>query len=43
MKNTMKTPIRIVLGSLGVIVVAAIAAAGYLIYPGTPGSATSLV
>ncbi len=43
MKNTMKTPIRIVLGSLGVIVVAAIAAAGYLIYPGTPGSAASLV
>jgi YVTN family beta-propeller protein len=42
MKNTMKTLIKIVLGSLGVIAVAAIAVAGYLIYPGTPSSASSL-
>src|SRR5258708_3893578 len=42
MKNTMKTLIKIVLGSLGVVVAVAIAVAGYLIYPGTPSSAPSL-
>jgi YVTN family beta-propeller protein len=38
----MKTLIKIVLGSLGVMAVVAIAVAGYLIYPGTPSSASSL-
>jgi YVTN family beta-propeller protein len=42
MNNTMKTLIKIVLGSLGVVGVVAIAVAGYLIYPGTPSSASSL-
>jgi YVTN family beta-propeller protein len=43
MKHTMKTLIKISLAGLGVVVVAAIAAAGYLIYPGTPSHASSLV
>jgi YVTN family beta-propeller protein len=43
MKNTMKTLIKISLAVLGVVVVAAIAVAGYLIYPGTPSHASSLV
>jgi YVTN family beta-propeller protein len=38
----MKTLIKIVLASLGVIAAVAIAIAGYLIYPGTPSSASSL-
>jgi YVTN family beta-propeller protein len=42
MKNTMKTLIKISLAVLGVVVVAAIAVAGYLIYPGTPSHASSL-
>ncbi|HEV7610711.1 MAG TPA: hypothetical protein VGO37_02415 [Steroidobacteraceae bacterium] len=42
MKDTIKTLIKLVLGSLGVAVAAAIAAAGYLIYPGIPSSASSL-
>jgi len=43
MKNTTKRLIKIVLGSLGVMAVAAAAVAGYLIYPGTPSSASSLI
>jgi YVTN family beta-propeller protein len=43
MKNTMKTLLKILLAGLGVVVIAAIAVAGYLIYPGTPGKASSLV
>jgi YVTN family beta-propeller protein len=43
MKNTMKTLIKIVLGSLGVMVAVSAAIAGYLIYPGTPSSASSLI
>src|SRR5258705_3583603 len=39
----MKTLIKISLGSLGVVLAAAIAVAGYLIYPGTPSRASSLV
>src|SRR5712671_4147410 len=39
----MKTLIKIVLGGLGVVTAVAIAAAGYLIYPGTPSSASSLI
>ncbi len=39
----MKTLIKISLGSLGVVFAAAIAVAGYLIYPGTPSHASSLV
>jgi DNA-binding beta-propeller fold protein YncE len=39
----MKTLIKISLGSLGVTVVAAIAVAGYLVYPGTPSNASSLI
>src|SRR4029077_1895308 len=42
MKNTIKTLIKISLAALGVVVVAAIAIAGYLIYPGTPSHASSL-
>jgi YVTN family beta-propeller protein len=42
MTNTIKMLIKIVLGSLGVIGVVACAVAGYLIYPGTPSSASSL-
>jgi hypothetical protein len=42
MRNTMKTLIKILLGTLGVVLVVAIAIAGYLIYPGTPNSASSL-
>jgi len=41
-KSTMKTLIKIVLGGLGVVMAVAIAVAGYLIYPGTPSSASSL-
>jgi len=43
MKNPMKKLIKIVIGSLGATAAAAIAAAGYLTYPGTPSSASSLV
>jgi YVTN family beta-propeller protein len=43
MKNTMKTLIKFALGSLGVMAAVAIAVAGYLIYPGTPGKASSLI
>jgi YVTN family beta-propeller protein len=43
MKNAMNTLIKIVLGSLGVMAAAAIAIAGYLIYPGTPSKASSLI
>jgi hypothetical protein len=43
MRNTMKTLIKILLGTLGVVLVVAIAIAGYLIYPGTPSSASSLI
>src|SRR5579859_3773870 len=39
----MKRLIKIVLGSLGVMAVAAAAVAGCLIYPGTPSSASSLI
>jgi YVTN family beta-propeller protein len=39
----MKAFIKIALGSLGVMGAVAGAAAGYLIYPGTPGSASSLI
>src|ERR1700722_4867146 len=39
----MKTLIKMVLGGLGVVVAVAIGAAGYLIYPGTPSKASSLV
>jgi len=43
MKNTMKTLVKISLAGLGVVVIAAVAVAGYLIYPGTPSHASSLV
>jgi YVTN family beta-propeller protein len=43
MKNSMKTLIGILLGSLGVVAAVAIAATAYLIYPGTPSSASSLI
>jgi YVTN family beta-propeller protein len=43
MKNTMKTFIKFTLGSLGVMAAVAIAVAGYLIYPGTPSKASSLI
>ena len=43
MRNTMRRLIKITLGSLGVMGVAAIAVVGYLIYPGTPSSASSLI
>jgi len=39
----MKTLIKISLGSLGVVALAAMAVAGYLIYPGTPSNASSLI
>jgi YVTN family beta-propeller protein len=39
----MKTFIKIALGSLGIMGAVAGAAAGYLIYPGTPSSASSLI
>lgn len=39
----MKTLIKMVLGGLAVVVVVAIGVAGYLIYPGTPSKASSLV
>jgi DNA-binding beta-propeller fold protein YncE len=43
MKNSMRTLIKISVGSLGAVSAAAIAVAGYLIYPGTPSHASSLV
>ncbi|HWS67174.1 MAG TPA: hypothetical protein VN325_30775 [Steroidobacteraceae bacterium] len=43
MKNTMKTLVKISLAGLGVVVIAAVAVVGYLIYPGTPSHASSLV
>jgi YVTN family beta-propeller protein len=43
MKNTFKTLIKIGLGSLGLMGAVAGAVAGYLIYPGTPSSASSLI
>ncbi|MDP9014024.1 MAG: hypothetical protein M3O41_15480 [Pseudomonadota bacterium] len=39
----MKTLIKLVLGGLGIVAVVAIGVAGYLIYPGTPSKASSLV
>jgi YVTN family beta-propeller protein len=39
----MKTLIKIVLGSVGVMAVVTVAVAGCLIYPGTPSSASSLI
>jgi YVTN family beta-propeller protein len=39
----MKMLVKIVLGSLGVVGAAALAVACYLIYPGTPSSASSLI
>jgi len=39
----MKTLVKALFGSLGVVSMAAIGAAGYLIYPGTPSKASSLV
>jgi YVTN family beta-propeller protein len=43
MKNTMKTLIKITLVTLGVMAAVGIAVAGYLIYPGTPSKASSLI
>jgi YVTN family beta-propeller protein len=43
MKKSMKTLIKIALGILGVVAAVAIAIAGYLIYPGTPSKASSLI
>jgi DNA-binding beta-propeller fold protein YncE len=43
MKNAIKKLVKIVLGSLGVIAAAAVVVVGYLIYPGTPSSASSLI
>jgi YVTN family beta-propeller protein len=43
MKNSMKTLVKITLGSLGVIGAVAIAVAGYLIYPARPSHASSLI
>ena len=43
MRNTIKTLIKLSLAGLGVVVVAAIAVAAYLAYPGTPSHASSLV
>jgi YVTN family beta-propeller protein len=43
MNNSIKKLIKIVLGSLGVVAAAAIAVASYLIYPGTPSNASSLI
>jgi DNA-binding beta-propeller fold protein YncE len=43
MKNSIKKLIKVVLGSLGAAATAAIAVAGYLTYPGTPSSASSLI
>src|SRR5260370_27656164 len=42
-RNTMKTLIKVVLESVGVMTVAAVVVAGYLIYPGTPSSASSMI
>ncbi len=39
----MKTLGKIALATLGVVAMAAIAEAGYLIYPGTPSTASSLI
>jgi hypothetical protein len=43
MSKTMKTLVKISLGILGVVAVVATAVAGYLIYPGTPSKASSLI
>jgi YVTN family beta-propeller protein len=43
MNNSIKAPMKFLLGSFGVIAAAAIAMAGYLIYPGIPSSASSLI
>jgi YVTN family beta-propeller protein len=43
MKNTIKTVIKFALGTLGVMAAVAIAVGGYLIYPGTPSKASSLI
>jgi YVTN family beta-propeller protein len=43
MNNSIKAPIKVLLGSMGMIVAAAIATVGYLTYPGTPSSASSLI
>ena len=42
MTNSIKKLMKIVLGSLGVTAMAAIAVAGYLVYPGAPSNASSL-
>jgi len=41
--NNMKTLIKVVLGSIGLLAAGAIAVAGYLIYPGTPSRSSSLI
>jgi DNA-binding beta-propeller fold protein YncE len=43
MKSSIRKLIKIVLGSLGVTATAAIAVTGFLAYPGTPTSASSLI
>ena len=43
MNNTIKTVIKFALGTLGVMAAVAIAVGGYLIYPGTPSKASSLI
>jgi YVTN family beta-propeller protein len=43
MKNSMKTLIKVTLVTLGVLAAMGIAVAGYLIYPGTPSKASSLI
>ena len=39
--NNMKTLIKVVLGSIGLLAAGAIAVAGHLIYPGTPSRSSS--
>ena len=43
MSDTIKTTIKVMLTGLGVVMAAAIAVAGYLIYPETPGNSCSLI
>jgi YVTN family beta-propeller protein len=43
MNNTIKTVIKFALGTLGVTAAVAVAVGGYLIYPGTPSKASSLI
>ena len=42
MSGIIKTTGKIVLKGVGVVIAVAIAAAGYLVYPGTPSNASSL-